>query len=128
MANPALEDDIDEKPLDPAMQRLRAKMMRLMIVSVGIMIAGVMAVLFAVVYKVSSGGAAPETALAGSIPTGGDPFAATITLPGGASVNSHSISGNTVSFDITRSDGGRELRLYDAVSGNLRGVIALTGL
>lgn len=45
------ERDEDEKPLDPAAERVRRKMVRLLAVSIGIMLVGVMAVLGVVVYK-----------------------------------------------------------------------------
>ncbi|WP_203561071.1 fimbrial protein [Jiella pacifica] len=45
------EREEDEKPLDPAAERLRRKMVRLLAVSIGIMLIGVMAVLGVVVYK-----------------------------------------------------------------------------
>ena len=45
-------DQEEEKPLDPEMEKVRRKMVRLLVVSIGIMILGVMAVLAGVVYKV----------------------------------------------------------------------------
>lgn len=48
-----------EPPLDPAMERVRRKMIRLLIISIGIMVIGLIAVLSAVVYKINQ---APDTA------------------------------------------------------------------
>lgn len=45
------EREEEEKPLDPAAERLRRKMIQLLAVSIGIMLVGVMAVLGVVVYK-----------------------------------------------------------------------------
>ena len=53
-------ENIDaEKPLDPAMERVRRRLARLMVVSIGVMLVGLMAVLAAVVYKSSDSGS-PE--------------------------------------------------------------------
>lgn len=48
------DKDEAEKPLDPATERVRRKMVRLLAVSVSAMLVGVMAVLVAVVYKVNA--------------------------------------------------------------------------
>jgi len=51
------ENDTDEEqPLDPAMERVRRKMVRLMVISIGIMMVGLMAVLGAIVYKIGGSG------------------------------------------------------------------------
>ena len=46
--------DEDEKPLDPAVERVRRKLMRLLLVSTGIMVLGFAAVAIAVVYRISA--------------------------------------------------------------------------
>ena len=51
MAPNGQEREEEEKPLDPAAERLRRKMIQLLAVSIGIMLVGVMAVLGVVVYK-----------------------------------------------------------------------------
>ena len=53
------QDDKDEKPLDPAAERVRRKMVRFMGINLGILFAAVMAVVLALVYKSVS--TAPET-------------------------------------------------------------------
>ncbi|BDA83248.1 hypothetical protein Sa4125_07900 [Aureimonas sp. SA4125] len=49
-------NDDDDAPLDPATERLRRKMVRLLAVAVATMLIGVMAVLGAVVYKINQKG------------------------------------------------------------------------
>jgi hypothetical protein len=49
------QDDLEEKPLDPDMEKVRRKMVRLLAVSIGIMFIGLMAVLGAIVYKFTQG-------------------------------------------------------------------------
>ncbi|MEL6436301.1 MAG: DUF6476 family protein [Pseudomonadota bacterium] len=48
------EEAQEEKPLDPAVERVRAKMMRLLVVSMTIMFISIFAVLAAVVYRINS--------------------------------------------------------------------------
>lgn len=54
-------DEQPEPVLDPAMERVRRKMIRLLAVSIGVMLIGLMAVLIAVVYKINR---KPEPAIA----------------------------------------------------------------
>ncbi|WP_152045142.1 fimbrial protein [Aureimonas psammosilenae] len=71
MANAELGDEAD-KPLDPATERLRRKMVRLLVISIGVTFAAVMAVLAAVVYKITTdrSGGDPTRVLPIEIPAG----------------------------------------------------------
>ncbi|MEM1317529.1 MAG: hypothetical protein AAGF29_04630, partial [Pseudomonadota bacterium] len=51
MSNPA--DDHDEEPLDPKVEAVRQKLVRLLLVSGGIMLLGFLAVFAAIVYKIN---------------------------------------------------------------------------
>ena len=53
-------DDQEDKPLDPVMENVRRKMMRLQLVSGGIMLLMFMAVLAAIVYKINTRESKPE--------------------------------------------------------------------
>ena len=95
---PKNDDDI-EKPLDPATEKVRRKMVRLLAVSIGVMMIGLMAVLAAVVYKsVGSGGSGP---VAGS--------QLTIALPAGAEVLETSLDGDRL---LVRANTAEGLRLF----------------
>ncbi|GGD09679.1 hypothetical protein GCM10011335_10740 [Aureimonas glaciei] len=64
-------NDDDDAPLDPATERLRRKMVRLLAVAVATMLIGVMAVLGAVVYKINQDSpAAGDLDLAIDLPAG----------------------------------------------------------
>lgn len=112
MSNAALDDE-PEKPLDPAMEKVRRKMIRLLAISIGVMMAGLMAVLFAIVYKMNSrpDGMPAETAV--TIPQGTEEIAGTIALPEGARINGQSLSGNRIMLDLSLPDGKRELAVFD---------------
>lgn len=127
MSNAALDDE-PEKPLDPAMEKVRRKMIRLLAISIGVMMAGLMAVLFAIVYKMNSkpGAQTGEAALA--VPQGAEEIAGTIVLPEGAQINSQSLSGNRIAFDLTLPDGKRELAVFDMAAGHFVARYQLTNL
>ncbi|MBX8801732.1 hypothetical protein HBA92_13320 [Ochrobactrum sp. MR28] len=130
-----------EPPLDPAMERVRRKMIRLLIISIGIMVIGLIAVLSAVVYKINQ---APDTAesetaqsdIPGQSPGADIPGQAVkkdaqaqntenkiaelppmvesqLELAPGTRLLSQSLSGNLVSLETLLPDGGTEIMIYD---------------
>ena len=98
-------DDQEEKPLDPAMENVRRKMVRLQIVSGAIMFVSLMAVFGAVVYKVTrtepAGGAQSSAA---GVPSD-SPVTSRVSLPLGFQVQSTSLSGSQVLFFGQAVDG-----------------------
>jgi hypothetical protein len=116
------EDTVEEKPLDPEMEKVRRKMVRLLVVSIGIMMAGLMAVLFALVYKTASGGSTPaEGQPAFSTPAKGTVLTGRIPLPAGAQIRSHSLSANRIALRVVLKDGGEKIFLYDLAAGRMVG-------
>ena len=83
--NTVLNDD--EPPLDPAVERVRRKLVRLLIWSFGIMILGLIAVFSTIVYRLTSDATPPS---GGSVDA---PGIVNVSLPKGAKVLSTSISG-----------------------------------
>lgn len=86
-AGPTIAGMNDEPPLDPAVERVRRKLVRLLIGSFGIMILGLIAVFSTIVYRLTSDAGSP----AGR--AGSEPAIVNVSLPGGAKVLSTSISG-----------------------------------
>lgn len=121
-----------EPPLDPAMERVRRKMIRLLIISIGIMVIGLIAVLSAVVYKINQ---APDTAesetaqsdIPGQAVKKDDQaqnaenkaaelppmVESQLELAPGTRLLSQSLSGNLVSLETLLPDGGTEIMIYD---------------
>jgi len=97
-------NEIDEKPLDPAVERIRARMVRLLAVSIGIMFAGLMAVLVAIFYKMSNdaGNRLPEQAL---------------MLPEGAEILGEAIGDGHIMLRIKAADGQTYLLLRSLSTG-----------
>jgi hypothetical protein len=124
-------DDQDEKPLDPAMERVRRKMLRLLAVSIGIMFTGLMAVLIAIVYKVSAGPSKPavrdasQTAV--NIPGDETELSGNIALPAGTRVISQSLSGAQLSLMTEGTDSKRQIVIYDMNAGRIIARYTITG-
>lgn len=118
-------DPNQEPPLDPAMERVRRKMIRLLAVSIGVMLIGLMAVLAAVVYKINKAPDKPEqeelhanrSDIPGQVAAAPkEPFKmveSKITLPEGTRLLSQSLSGNLISLETLLPDGGTEIIVYD---------------
>ena len=93
------DEDEAEEPLDPAVERLRRKMVRLLAVSIGVMMIGVMAVLAAVVYRsVDAGG-----------PKARDGAELALALPAGAEIRSVALDGDRALVHAATADG---IRMY----------------
>jgi hypothetical protein len=127
MSNAALDDE-PEKPLDPAMEKVRRKMIRLLAISISVMMAGLMAVLFAIVYKMNSRPDASLTETAVTMPTGTDEIAGTIALPEGARINGQSLSGNRIMLDLSFPNGKRELVVFDMAANRFAARYTLTNV
>lgn len=121
MANINAEAETEEQPLDPAMERVRRKMIRLLAVSIGIMVIGLMAVLAAIVYKINqpAGGAAKPVAVRSEAPAQplGDALSGeAITLDPGTRVLSHNLSGSMLSLETRLANGTRQILVYDVAT------------
>ncbi|MFC5756642.1 hypothetical protein [Rhizobium sp. GCM10022189] len=122
------DDEQEEKPLDPAMENVRRKMVRLQIVSGAIMFVSLMAVFGAVVYKVTRAEPSQATASAGSSGVPSDaPVTATASLPIGFRIEQTSLSGGQILFYGTDVDGKRKALVFDIKAGRIVANITLSG-
>ena len=123
-------DDQEEKPLDPVMENVRRKMMRLQLVSGGIMLLMFMAVLAAIVYKINTRDGKPEAAVtaAGGLAVPSDaPVKATATLPDGFAVSAVSQAGGQILFYGVMADGVRKAFLFDIATARTVAEIDVKG-
>ena len=124
MARPIAEED-EEKPLDPAAENVRRKLVRFMIINLGLLFLALMVVIGALVYK------ARNAPVAGSAPAGevqapaGTMLSGDIVLPVGAKVISQSLSGNRLSIDAELADSSRAIFIYDIAERRLIGQFAI---
>ncbi|OCW59642.1 hypothetical protein [Hoeflea olei] len=123
------DDDLNEKPLDPEMEKVRRKMVRLLIVSIGVMFVGLMAVLGAIVYKFTQADAGPGSGglVAGApleVPSDA-PLEAVAALPQGFEVDSVSLDGARIGFFGRAADGSRRLMIFDLSVGRIVGDVVV---
>lgn len=115
-------DDGDE-PLDPAVERVRRKMVRLLMVSISIMMVGLMAVLGAIVYKVANDDTAglDEAAHAASAGFLAD---SRLDLPAGAEILTASLDGSRILLHL-REGADQSLVIFDLADGKIVARVAL---
>ena len=117
MTNPNFADE-QEAPLDPAFEKVRRKMVRLLIVSASVIVLGLMAVVFSIVYRVNRL-PQPATPVA-TAPADQDVVPAaqqSITLPAGFTVASTALSGNRVLLFGTGADGKQLIVIHNIGTG-----------
>lgn len=111
MARPHADEE-EEKPLDPAVERVRKKLVRFVAINLGLLLIALMAVVAAIVYR--SGTFAPT-------PARQSEMAGTIRLPAGARIVSQSLSGDRIAFDVELADQRRAIIVYDLPSDTVVG-------
>ena len=108
------------------MENVRRKMIRLQMVSGGVMLVMLMAVLGAIVYKVTRT-KGPETSQATGLAVPGDaPLRATAKLPAGFNVSDVALSGGQILFFGTASGAERKAIVFDIASGRIVADIDVT--
>ena len=123
MARPQTGDDIDDKPLDPAVEKVRRKLVRFVAINLGLLFVAVMVVVGAVVYKTRT--AEPPVRSGVDIPSPEGVIEAEIDLPASASIVSHAISGDRLSIDVELADGSRTIFIYDLAERRVVGRLAV---
>ncbi len=121
MTKAEIEDQSPEEPLDPAMENIRRKMIKLQLVSGGILLVCFMAVLAAIVYKITRPApqSAATVATSGGLSVPADqPLAATANLPAGFVVQSVSHSGNQILF-FGQLNGTSKALIFDLSVGRI---------
>ncbi|OWV82826.1 hypothetical protein ATY81_14025 [Rhizobium sp. R72] len=127
MTNIQPDDDQDEKPLDPAMERVRRKMIRLQIVSGIIMFVSLMAVFGAVVYKTMRAPAKEPVAATSTAVPSDAPVHVTATLPPGFVIQSSSLSGGQIMFFGATANGIKKSLVVDILSGHIVADVTING-
>lgn len=108
----------DEKPLDPAAERVRQKLVRFMAINLGILFFAVMVVIAAVVYR---NWTTTETPAEASAPPIGETAKAPLVIPAGARVISQSLSAGRLSLHVALDPQGEAILIYDLPAGRLIG-------
>ena len=109
MASKVAAEIEDEKPLDPAIEAVRKRLARLMVVSIGIMMVGLLAVLGAIVYKAYGTGSAVVASQG------------TLAIPAGMIVVDQSLDGDCIALRLRGPDGAETIMLFSLSNGAVTG-------
>lgn len=114
------QDNIEDKPLDPAVERVRAKLVRFMIINLAILFIALIAVVAAIVYRKSTVPQAPSVTPS-ELPAlpAGEALLQEIALPTGARIIHHALAGDRLSVHLVLANGGQAILLYDIAAGNI---------
>jgi hypothetical protein len=109
----------EDKPLDPVMENVRRKMVKLQLVSAGVMLVMLMVVLGAIVYKLTRPGKADVTQSASVTVPGEAPVTAIAVLPAGFEVSDVALSGGQILFYGAVAGGDRRAIVFDIAAGRI---------
>ncbi|WP_208436216.1 hypothetical protein [Bartonella phoceensis] len=115
-----------DPPLGPAVERVRKKLIRLMIISIAITLILMLAVLFGIIYKIIATGPAPkQTDLFFSHDTNQEVVHHTISLPKNTQILSQSLSERNIVLKILTPDGQTKFMIYNYHTGALISVLSV---
>ncbi len=121
-----MDSQIDEEePLDPVMEKVRVKMVRLLGISIGLMLLALITVLGAVVYKISQtsqeNAAESENSNLKTIENsaGNVLESLEIALPEGVNITSSSLSNNNLMLRLLMKDGAEQFWIVNLQTGNV---------
>ncbi|PIT68446.1 hypothetical protein CEV08_08095 [Bartonella tribocorum] len=112
-------------PLDPAVERVRKKLMGLMIISVLITLFLILTVLFLIVYKVTTGSAPKQTELSSSHSKNPHVIHHTLSLPKKTQILSQSLSEHNIVLKILTPEGQTKFMIYNYHTGALISVLSI---
>lgn len=126
MNSPIRDDDAQDKPLDPAMEEVRRKIVKFVGINLAFLLLALIVVAGALVYKygrTETPSASSGSALA--LPAPGQTISGSIPLPTGSTVVSQSLSGDRVSLQVEEAGGQRAIYVYDLAAGRMVGRFAI---
>lgn len=124
------DENQEDKPLDPVMEGVRRKMVKLQLISGGIMATLFLAVLVSIFYKLTQdqGSAEPVTATSQPFAVPSDqPLSLTANLPAGFRVAQTSLSGSQMLIYGETAAGERKAFVFDLALGRIIADVTLTG-
>lgn len=107
---------VDDKPLDPAVENVRRKMIRFMVINLGLLFLALMVVVGALVYKGLSAPTVPTEAVQGAL-----------DLPQGSEIVSQALDGNRLVLQLRNGEGAQSFLIYDILEGRVISRIAIGG-
>lgn len=127
MTSPNFDDENEEKPLDPAVERVRRKLVRFIVINLGLLFVALMAVVGALVYKTRAPSSAPAVERSEiPAPDGQNIIEGEIPLPAESRIVSQSLSGGRIALDVELQDRSRTIFLYDIAERRVIGRFQVT--
>lgn len=120
MAGP-FDDEEQDKPLDPAVERVRRKLVRFVAINLGLLFLALMAVVAAIVYRANRVEPPPPAVPDLPVPPEGETAFGEIVLPEGARVVGHALAGARLSLDVELAGGQRSIFVYDTAHARMIG-------
>ena len=138
-SRPNMPDGSDgaDAPLDPAVEKVRRKVMRLMGISIAIMMVGLMAVFGAIFYKISTPAKNNEPQVdeqnasneqqgeVSRLGAAGSDFNGNIVLPQGSTIVDSQLSQGQILLNVRSSQGQTSLWVYDIATKRVFAKIAI---
>ncbi|MCZ8178566.1 MAG: hypothetical protein O9309_06045 [Rhizobium sp.] len=124
------DENQEDKPLDPVMEGVRRKMVKLQLISGGIMATLFLAVLVSIFYKLTQdqGGTEPVAATSQPFAVPSDqPLSLTANLPAGFRVAQTSLSGSQMLIYGETAAGERKAFVFDLALGRIIADVTLAG-
>ncbi|WP_026501352.1 EI24 domain-containing protein [Bartonella vinsonii] len=114
----------DYPPLDPAVERVRKKLMRFMFISMLITLILILVVLFGMIYKIVATNSAPQqTTPFSSHRINQETVHHTLSLPKGTQILSQSLSEQNIVLKVLTSEGQTKFMVYNYYTGALIAVL-----
>lgn len=125
MAGPHADEE-QEKPLDPAVERVRRKLVRFVAINLGLLFLALMAVVVAIVYRANRVDEPPRAAVPEiPAPAEGAAFEGEVTLPAGSRILGHAVSDGRVSLHVAQPDGTQAIVVYDVAQARIVGRLTI---
>ncbi|WP_455473939.1 hypothetical protein [Bartonella sp. B30(2025)] len=115
-----------DQPLDPAVERIRQKLMRLMAISISITLVLILAVLFGVIYKIMAPAATSQQKDSVISQNQNSKVAHhTLSLPKGSQILSQSLSEHNIVLKILTPEGQIQFMIYNYYTGALIAIFSV---
>ncbi len=116
----------DDKPLDPKVENIRRRMVRLLVLSIGSLLIGLLAVLGSIIYKINQSDDKPVSSANPQIAMDtSKTITAKINLPKGARLIASALDGSHILLTLELADGKRQLQIYDLQSARVFAILDL---
>jgi len=115
----------EEKPLDPATEKMRKKLVKFSAVFMGINMLALMAVLAAIVYKIGGYGDEPDEAISQASAPIEPGFERMLDVPDGTTVLNASENDGNITLNLTLPNGEKEIWLYSISEGQIKGKLSI---